>query len=290
MSPATEGVVSGSTDAYALQCMEIWSGNERFESAISVPGIDAWVCSEPYEGKTAGGDVHYVSTCGHGRVSRFVVADVSGHGADVGPLAGRLRRLMRKHINTLDQTRFAKSLNHEFAELAHGGHFATALLTTYSALTDHLIVCNIGHPRPLWYRVREARWEVVQHDMPQRAEVVMNLPLGVVEPTDYAQFAVPLARGDLVMIYTDALVESENRAGEELGERGLLELVRGLDVSDLGSLNARVLEAVRAYRGGAPSEDDQTLMVLHHNAADPPRQTLGEKMKVMGKMFGLIDY
>lgn len=45
-----------------LQCMEIWGDNTAIENAIAVPGMDAWVYSEPYEGHKAGGDIHYVST------------------------------------------------------------------------------------------------------------------------------------------------------------------------------------------------------------------------------------
>ena len=269
--------------------MEIWNGNVKIQNAISVPGIDAWIYSEPYEGEARGGDIHYVSVCGGGRISRFAVADVAGHGSTVGALATRLRKLMRKHINTLDQTRFARSLNHEFLELSQGGQFATALLTTYFAPTDDLIICNVGHPRPLWYLAQAQIWERLHQDMPQRTEQVRNLPLGIIEPTDYAQFAVRLTKGDLILIYTDSLIESRNPKGEQLGEDGLLDLAGRLDAGDPMNFSAKVLEAVAAYRGGAPPEDDQTLLVLHHNAADPPRQSLGEKIRVVGKVFGLID-
>ncbi len=115
-----------------------------------------------------------------------------------------------------------------------------------------------------------------------------NLPLGVIEPTDYRQFAIKLDKGDLVLIYTDSLIESKSPEGQELGEQGLLDLVRRLDADQPHELNRKVLAAVAAYRGGAPADDDQTLLVLHHNAADPPEQSIGQKMRVMGRMFGLI--
>ncbi len=89
--------------------MEVWGGNGAIHNAISVPGIDAWISSDPYEGNAYGGDIHSVSMCGAGRISRFAIADVAGHGAAVGELAHRLRSLMRKYINTLDQTRFARA-------------------------------------------------------------------------------------------------------------------------------------------------------------------------------------
>ncbi len=59
--------------------------------------------------------------------------------------------------------------------------------------------------------------------MPLRATAVANLPLGVIAPTDYVQFAVKLSKGDLVLIYSDSLIESKNSEGISLSEKGLLE-------------------------------------------------------------------
>ncbi len=282
--------VKSETPPHALQCMEVWGGNEAIDNAISVPGIDAFISSKPYHGDAGGGDIHYVSMCGGGRISRFAIADIAGHGATVSDLADRLRSLMRKYINTLDQTRFARALNRDFSHLARDGRFATALLATYFAPTDHLIICNAGQPRPMWYHAPTRSWEVLDPSMPQRAAEVVNLPLGVIEPTHYEQFAVKLARGDLVLIYTDALVEAMNAAGSLLGEKGLLELVRRMNVDEPHLLNQRLRAAVAEYHGGAAAADDETLLVLHHNAADPPRQSVGQKMHVMAKMLGLAVY
>ena len=70
--------VAESAEKHLLQCMEIWGGNRAVENAVSVHGIDAWVLSEPHGGGERGGDVHYVSMCGAGKISRFALADVSG--------------------------------------------------------------------------------------------------------------------------------------------------------------------------------------------------------------------
>jgi serine phosphatase RsbU (regulator of sigma subunit) len=225
--------------------------------------------------------------CGAGRISRFVIADVAGHGDAAAGLADRLRRLMRKHINTVDQTRFARALNGELLQLAQTGRFATSLLATYFAPTDHLIICNLGHPRPLWYHAAAQRWEFLDHDARDRAAALLNLPLGVIDSTDYMQFAVKLDKGDLVLIYTDALIEARNAAGDQLDEQGLLTLVRRLGAHDPPTLSGRLLDAVAGFRGGASSADDETLLMLHHNAADPPQPTVVQRINAMAHMIGL---
>ena len=148
---------------HRLECMEIWGGNEAIDDAIAVSGLDAWVISQPHAGDPSGGDIHFVSTCGSGRIARFMIADVAGHGQAVSNVAQKLRKLMRKHITRLDQTRFVRDLNREFLSACESETFATALLTSYYAPTDHLIVCNAGHPAPLWYRSQLGTWHQLEH-------------------------------------------------------------------------------------------------------------------------------
>ena len=138
----------------ALQCMEIIGGNRAVQRSIAAHGLEIWIDSRPLGTDSGGGDVHYVSTCGGGQVTRLVLADVAGHGETADKMAVFLRKLMRKYINTLNQTRFARALNQEFGSAAESGRFATAILLTYFSPTGHLIVCNAGHGRPLRYSAK----------------------------------------------------------------------------------------------------------------------------------------
>jgi serine phosphatase RsbU (regulator of sigma subunit) len=276
-----------SNRAHAMACMEIWGGNHEADEAVSVPGVDAWVVSKPHEQAEQGGDIHYVSTCGQGRISRFVIADVSGHGAPVADLSSSLRSLMRRHINTIDQSRFARALNEEFAELSTDGLFATALAATYFSPTDHLIICNAGHPRPLWWSARRMQWTILDHEHDDASREVANLPLGIIEPTEYHQFAAPLAPGDLVLIYTDAFLETAAPEGDMLGEQGLIDVLSDLDPTHPSSLLPALFDRVARISAPAPAADDATALLLHHNAFEAPRQSLAEKLRVMSKMIGL---
>jgi len=287
-----------------LQCMEILGGNRAVRQTIAAPGLNIWIDSRPLGagdggGSGGGGDVHYVSTCGAGYVTRLALADVSGHGESVDGLAISLRKLMRKYINTLDQTRFARALNQEFAAAADSGRFATALLLTYFAPTRHLIVCNAGHGRPLWYSARKGAWRFLDlegaGDCPTlknsktryHLERLCNLPLGILDPIDYAQFAVDLEPGDVVLLYTDAITECQDVAGNLLGESGLLQLLEARNPQDIVSLGEGLLAAVDSRRGDQPPADDQTLVVIKHSATPPPRPSLGRSLTTLAKMLGL---
>ncbi len=276
----------GHPDGRTMHCMEIRGGSQAVEEAVATPGIDAWVFSRPFEDASGGGDVHYVSLCGGGVITRLILADVSGHGADVAEISVALRALMRKNINTKSQTRLVQALNREFGELAQLSRFATAVVATYLATKRRLTVCNAGHPRPLWRRAATGQWALLDQDVGGLG----NLPLGIDEESPYHQFSVTLDRGDLVLFYTDALVEAADASGRQLGEEGLLALTRGLDLDDPPGLGRALLGAVDRHRAGRPADDDVTLVALHHNAGGPRRLSVGEKLDVYAKVFGLKPY
>lgn len=255
-----------------MQCMEVWGGNEPAERGVTMAGLDASVFSAPVGESLSGGDIHYLSSCATGRITRILIADVSGHGESVADIAVELRNLMRRFINFVDPTRVILGLNRAFSTLDSRGSFATAIVATYWAPTRSLVVSNAGHPRPLWYRAKRSEWVVLSSDGAPKGpddSGVYDIPLGIDADGQYSSFGVRLSQGDIVLLYTDALTEASSPDGRMLGEEGLLSLVRGLPVSDPPDLVRRLLEAVNAHRGGVPAIDDTTVLALTPNSAAP---------------------
>jgi serine phosphatase RsbU (regulator of sigma subunit) len=281
-------------DRHRLRAFEIWGGNTAACESLAVPGFDMQVVCQPYKGKE-GGDLRYVSTCAMGNIVRITLADIAGHGTEASQTALRLRDLMRKHINKPNPTKFARALNHEFARLSLEGIFATAVICTYFAPTDHLIVCNAGHPRPLFYSAARKGWTLLDQQAPgnlaqnhAKDAGVGNLPLGIIGETNYPQYAMKLIPGDVVISYTDALIESTNPAGKQLGEQGLLDMAAKLDTSKPDDIASSLVDLVRGYRGGKASDDDVSVIAFSHNASNPPRMALGERLNVLGRMVGFM--
>jgi serine phosphatase RsbU (regulator of sigma subunit) len=90
-----------------------------------------------------------------------------------------------------------------------------------------------------------------------------------------------------VILYTDALSEASDPAGQMLGEAGLLEIARTLDVRSSIGLGPALLDSIADYHGGMPADDDATLLVLYHNAGHSPRLSIPQKLEVYAKVFGL---
>ncbi len=270
----------------SMRCMEIRGGSRAVEESFDAPGLDEWVYSRPYESSPGGGDVHYLSVCGGGIVSRLILADISGHGSAVSEVAVALRSLMKKNINVKNQGRLVRDLNRQFAEVAKVDLFATAVVATYLATDRTLTICNAGHPRPLIRRAEGGVWDYLGQTSSQAG----NLPWGLDDNSPYDQFQVNLGVGDLVLFYTDALIEAANPSGRQLGPEGLLGLARNLGDPEQTHVGQALIEAVTAYRGGLDAEDDVTLVTWRHNATGPRHPSIPEKLDTYAKVFGLKDY
>jgi phosphoserine phosphatase RsbU/P len=270
-----------------MQCMEVWGGSQITAAGVAMGGLDAWVYSKPYGQAQSGGDVYYASSCATGRISRLLLADVSGHGNAVAATAADLRTLMRRFVNRLDQAEFVRLLNQQFTALSRDGTFATAIVTTFFAPSRRLTVCNAGHPRPFLYRAETRHWDFLGHPGAAAQVASGNIPMGIIDAIDYEHFDVELESGDCVVSYTDALIESRDADGKMLGEAGLLRMVRQLGDVEPYRLIERLLEEVVERSPESLSEDDVTVLLVRANGGQP-RYSLLEKSRALGRFLGLL--
>ena len=269
-------------DTHNLKCLEVWGGSSNADHAASVPGLDISVCSRPFEDSDAGGDLYLISSCSSGWISRILLADVAGHGSGVSDLSSKLRKAMHKSINTVDQSKLARTLNKSFDTISEGKKFATAVLMTYFAPSGHLILVNAGHPPPMMRRAGSSDWFPIDQSTPgvlkqtsnQIKVGIKNLPLGVINSTQYEQIAIKINEGDLVVAYTDAFTEAQREDGKLLGTQGLAEVLR--DTINPGDANtaAKVVQNIES-NGYHAADDDHTMLILHHNgtSTDPVGMT-----------------
>lgn len=279
-----------------MQCMEVWGGSQLTAQGVEFGGLDAWVYSKPYAAAQHGGDVYYASSCATGRITRLLLADVSGHGDAVAATASDLRTLMRRFVNRLDQAEFVTLLNQQFAELSEGGNYATAVVTTFFAPSRRLTICNAGHPRPLFYSAKHRHWSLLRHhetDIPRAAKALSNTPLGMIAVAEYEQFDVELEHGDCLLCYTDALIESNDADGEMLGEDGVLKIVRGLFANGLTETDGprdvaeKLLKEIGDRFPDNLTDDDVTVLIAR-GTGRKAAYSLREKARAVGRFAGAL--
>ena len=271
-----------------MQCMEVWGGSQLTSSGVELGGLDVWVYSKPFGEAQRGGDVYYVSSCATGRISRMLLADVSGHGHSVVSTAADLRTLMRRFVNRLDQKEFVRLLNEQFTELSSHDTFATAVVTTFFAPSRRLSLCNAGHPRPLLFRAADRRWSFLGHDHDHAGKKgPSNIPLGILQIADYEQLDVQLEPGDCLINYTDALIESCDANGEMLGEEGLLRIIKLLGDVPAEKLIESLLQEIAERFPENLAADDVTLLVVRANGGSLDF-SLGDKLAAFARFLGTL--
>ena len=259
--PLTDDASAETGEVSRLSCLEVRGGNRAAVYEAQLPGLDAWISCRPLLPATRGGDLYYLSVCSHGAISRVTLADVSGHGDDVSTLAERLRDSLREHVDHWDQSALIRQLNHSFLKISTHGRFATAVLLGHYAETGELVFTNAGHPPPLWFHAAAREWALLQEETLYSKEIA-DLPLGIISGTAYSQSAIQLAPGDVLLLYTDGIMESPGDDGQKLGLAGLLEMARGLPAGSAAEAGAALLESVKRFRGAAQAKDDETVVVL----------------------------
>lgn len=256
------------SETQRMQCMEVWGGNQAVERCVETPGLKIWVYSRPFAQAVSGGDVYYVSSCASGRITRMLLADVSGHGEKVSHVATGLRDLMRRNVNYIRQTRFVRAMNRQFSEFAEHGGFATALVSTFFGPTKTLSLTNAGHPPPMILRRAEGAWSELQNGT-NPSEPLADVPLGLFDEASYSQLETKLEPGDMLLSYSDAITESVNSEGQQLGQTGVVRLVNGLEADSANLIIPALLRRLTEQSARNLSQDDVTLLLCQATGGHP---------------------
>lgn len=248
------------SDPERMDCMEVWGGNQAVDKSFETAGLKIWVHSRPHNHAAGGGDVYYLSSCASGRITRMLLADVSGHGELAAQMAKALRDLMRRNVNFVKQTRFVRAMNQQFADFGQQGVFATALVSTFFSPTRSFTLSNAGHPPPLVFRRSTSEWtELTLADNHERSPT--DIPLGISKDTAYCQLHLRLDAGDMVLAFSDAVIESQDSRGQPLGRQGILQLARELKDAQPADFIPAIVERISGLRDGNLQQDDTTILL-----------------------------
>lgn len=183
----------------------------------------------------------------------LAVGDASGHGLAAALMIANVQSSLRTAtlilgyrgpavVRAVNRQVYVSSLADRYATLFYGPFDATARTLRY---------VNAGHNPPM----------VIRQDGSILWLEAGGAPVGMFPDWKYEECSVQLKPGDVVVAYTDGVIEATNPAGEEWGVEGLRRAA---------SVNAsrRADEIVRAIFASldefsrAPQNDDATVTVL----------------------------
>lgn len=183
-----------------------------------------------------------------------VMGDVVGKGPEAATFASEVRYSVR--AVTAHNASPAHVLT-SVSQLVHGSadsgeRFATAAYASLQRAGEHTWTVRLslaGHPRPL---LRRADGEVTAVGAP-------GLPLGLFADVHLSETELTLGRGDLLLLYTDGVVEARHGT-EEFGEQRLTQVLRNA-TGEASDIVQQVIDASVAF-GGDGSRDDMATLVL----------------------------
>lgn len=158
-------------------------------------------------------------------------------------------------MNTLAGDKVLSELNRKVH--ARGlDSMTTAAVLSYDRNQRRLHFCYAGHP-PAMVWLRASGWQRLENR--EEAET-SNLPLGAVAATEYEQGQVLMTPGDRVVVFTDGLLDAEDRNGEPLGAERLSRVLEGETAASISHLKRAILDDLLDHSDGLPLEDDVTVL------------------------------
>jgi len=213
-----------------------------------------------------GGDFYDVFSTDDGHIA-IVLGDVSGKGLPASVVVGLLVGAVRASswlAGALEHQAATGRLSELLRTRTSLERFASLFWCYYDPSTRILGYVNAGHPPPMVFKQNgDGELEVLR--LEEGGPV-----LGVVAGAEYEQGQVVINAGDLLVLYSDGVVEATNASQEEFGEERLLALILENSAQPSAEIRDEILRQVHAFLGAEQPQDDLTLVVARlrdgHNA------------------------
>ena len=203
-----------------------------------------------------GGDLYDVFDTDDGEVA-LILGDVSGKGLPAALLMGVVQGAVRASSVSgaaANHEQAAERLNQLLCMKTARERFVSLFWCYFDPQASTLRYINAGHLPPLLIRNDGSSAQVVRLD--EGGPV-----LGLLPGARYNQASVQVRSGDLLVVYSDGILEAENAEGDEFGEDGIIAAIEKHPNTSPGEICAAVLEEVRVFLGAGLPQDDQTLLI-----------------------------
>jgi serine phosphatase RsbU (regulator of sigma subunit) len=205
-----------------------------------------------------GGDFYDVVDFSNGRVA-FTIGDVSGHGISAALLMALIHGAMSNPpwgMSEGDAERAAGQLNRLLVAKSSGERFASLFWCGYDPAAGVLSYVNAGHPPPIWIRGTPGETPVVDR-------LAAGGPvLGLLNDATYHAVPAPVREGDVLVLFSDGIVEAANARGVHFDEERLIAAILAARDHSAQAICDAILTACRLFSGQAEAQDDQTLLVV----------------------------
>ncbi len=183
-----------------------------------------------------------------------LVADVSGKGLAAALIMVAFRAYFHATvINELAMRVVMGRVNRLVHDTTDGERFITCFYGLIDPENKRLLYISAGHNPPL----------LLRKDGTSRLLTQGGMPLGIFETSRYSESVLEFQPDDILVLYTDGVVEARDQRDEEFGVKRLEEVVRAMSDRRAHEIVKAVMDAVNLHSEevGGP-EDDLTVSVI----------------------------
>lgn len=218
--------------------------------AVPTP-VHAELAARFVPARTIGGDLYDFLDYGDGRTA-IVLGDVSGKAAAAALYAALVSGIMRSlAAQRPSPARMLALLNEQLQERKLDAQYVTLLFAIWNDNDKTLQVANAGACQPLYCRAKGV--EAIQAE---------GIPLGMFPDVEYEEFTLSTQPGDMLVFYSDGMIDAENDRDEMFEIERLMEVLKKHRDCSASTMVGNILKEVSDFQGNVEHFDDETVIAL----------------------------
>ncbi|HHU37471.1 MAG TPA: SpoIIE family protein phosphatase [Treponema sp.] len=190
------------------------------------------------------------------RRDRIVVtiADIAGKGIQSSMVMMMLRSVLHLVTNTTkDSGTILDWINKGITGKIDMDHYATLAYVSYSPETHEVNYSSAGHQPLLHWKAKENKIDIIRQN---------SDPIGVERSSEYKDIKLTVEKKDIIILFTDGLIESLNEEGHQYGIQTLTNVISENNAMSAKDIATEVKHNLQAFVGSASIHDDQSLVIM----------------------------
>jgi serine phosphatase RsbU (regulator of sigma subunit) len=238
-----------------------------------IAGLDVAFVYRP--ARQLGGDYYDFFPLSSERIA-IAMGDVSGKGLPSALLMASMQSLVRTNlaVHEGELARFAGELSQRLYNETTDERYATLFFAVLDTSKLSLHYVNGGHNPPLLFRKWTLSAQGSSPDVLDRG----GPPLGLLAESRYFCGRASLQQGDVLVLYTDGLLDAVNKEQEQFGEERVRDVVRSSLLLSASEICEKIVDQLNEFAAGSPQWDDITLATVKVN---PQREGARAKVPAM---------
>ena len=230
------------------------------QGPLQMPGLALAGHCEP--AREVGGDYYDFLPLEGNRLG-ILIADVAGKGTSAALYMAELKGLMLSlsQLHTSPRQLLVDA-NRIISKHLDASSFITMTYAVVDLGARTLACARAGHCPLIYVPGPTAASRTPQTLTPDGMVLGLQFDTGDAFSRLLEEITLPLARGDLFLLYTDGISEAMNGQSDWFGDARLADLAGAHADLTPEELRERILRDVHAFTGDAPQHDDMTMVIL----------------------------